>query len=966
MNSHFSTKRTLRLKRWTSLLLAVILVLTLCTTAYASTDEGGSASGSAAELTIGSATGMGGDTVQVTVSAGHTPTAIGSYGMRIDFDPTLLEVKSITGEAGTYFSSHFNNAAGWLKAAWSDSDGGDTPIAEGDKLFTVTVKIKGLAAGSAELKVVQQEDENNLTAATADGTKLAATVTPGMVTWDQRTPVWTDITGTEVLNHPYGIALDNGGSLYVTDNGNRLLKQSNGIWTDLTGDGNLKVPRGVAVDSSGTVYVADMYYSRIKQLSNGSWTDITGDGQFSLPNGIAVDKDGTLYVADMGNNQIKAGSAGSWTNLTGSELIYYPMGVAVDGSGNVYAAATNNNAIKVWTNGSWATLAGATFYRPGSVAVDGSGIVYVADTYNQKIKRLADGTWTDITGTESFNYPSGIAVDRDGNVYVADTNNSRIKKLIVNAPAPAILTQPADAAVNVGAASPSLSVTASTYDDGELSYQWYSTDKNSTDGGTPIAGATGSAYSAPTQVPGTVYYYVVVTNTDNSKMGAKHASVTSSAAKVTVTSAGYTGTPNTQGGSATDVVVLVNGSEEKIGRVAASTEGERTVTTVTVNQPLLDAKLDAAGEGAVVTIPVSAKSDIVIGELNGQMVKSLEDKQAVLVLQTNQGSYTIPARQLDIAALSGQLGSTAALQEIKVQIRIASPAAPMMKVAEAAAEQNAFMLLAPPVEFTVKAMYGSAAVEASKFNVYVERSIALPEGVNPQQITTGVVTEADGTVRHVPTKVTVVDGRYYAQIKSLTNSVYAVVWHPVEFKDVAGHWAKDAVNDMGSRLVVTGVGDGLFKPDEAVTRAEFAAILVRGLGLKEESGSSTFTDVAASAWYRDAVQTAYAHKLIDGFEDGAFRPNERITREQAMLIMAKAMGLTGLEAKLPAKDSSETLKLFADAAAASNWARDGIAASVRAGLITGKSAEELAPKAFITRAEVAAIVQRLLKQSDLI
>ena len=414
------------------------------------------------------------------------------------------------------------------------------------------------------------------------------------------------------------------------------------------------------------------------------------------------------------------------------------------------------------------------------------------------------------------------------------------------------------------------------------------------------------------------------------------------------------------------VIVLVNGREEKIGKSASSTEGDRTVTTITVNPQQLEDKLQAEGQGAVVTIPVSAKSDVVVGELNGQMVKNMEDKQAVLVVQTGTASYTIPSVQVDIASISKQLGSAAALEEIKVQIRIAEPEAAMLKVGETANGQNGLTLVAPPVHFTVEASYEGQTVEVTKFSAYVERTIALPEGIDPNKITTGIVTEADGSVRHVPTKVTVIGGKYYAQINSLTNSMYSVIWHPLTFKDVEQHWAQQDVNDMGSRLVVNGVGDGLFNPDAAITRAEFAAIVMRGLGLKPVGGSAVFTDVQASDWYYTAVQTTSNYKLIDGFEDGTFRPNEKITREQAMLIIARAMAVTKLQDKLPAKEISELLKPFADAAAVSDWAKTGITASLQAGLVTGRSADELAPQASITRAEVATIVKRLLKESGLI
>ncbi|MGO4372942.1 S-layer homology domain-containing protein, partial [Paenibacillus sp. MCAF20] len=200
----------------------------------------------------------------------------------------------------------------------------------------------------------------------------------------------------------------------------------------------------------------------------------------------------------------------------------------------------------------------------------------------------------------------------------------------------------------------------------------------------------------------------------------------------------------------------------------------------------------------------------------------------------------------------------------------------------------------------------------------------------------------------------------------MTNSLYAVVVHPIVFKDVERHWAEAEVNDMGSRMIISGNGNGLFNPDQDITRAEFTAIVVRALGLKLESGPTTFTDIRSSDWYSSAIQAAFSYGLITGYEDGSFGPSDKITREQAMSIIAKAMSLTGLKDNLPAFEAGELLQSFADSSDVALWARGSVAASIQAGIVSGRSAAVLAPKENITRAEVAIIIQRLLLKSELI
>ncbi|WP_409345211.1 Ig-like domain-containing protein [Paenibacillus sp. MBLB4367] len=416
----------------------------------------------------------------------------------------------------------------------------------------------------------------------------------------------------------------------------------------------------------------------------------------------------------------------------------------------------------------------------------------------------------------------------------------------------------------------------------------------------------------------------------------------------------------------TGVDILINGKVENAGTATVTKRNNQTEMTVVVDQKKLNDKLAAEGQHAVVTIPINKTFDVVVGVLNGQMVKNMEDKQAVLEFKTDFATYTLPARQINIGAISEQLGELLALQDIKVRIEIAVPTPDSLKVVENAAAEGQLTLVAQPLSFTVRAVYGNKTVEVTTFDAYVERTITIPDEVDPGKITTGVVVEPDGTVRHVPTKVRNINGKYEAQINSLTNSTYAVVWHPLEFSDAAKHWAKNAVNDMGSRMIVDGTGNGMFSPDREITRAEFAAIIVRGLGLKLENGATPFSDVKSSDWYSSAVYTTYAHRLISGLDDGTFRPNDKITREQAMVILSKAMAITGLKAKLLEQSADSTLRPFEDAAGVSSWAQSSVADNVQAGIVFGRNGAALAPKGYMTRAEVASMMQRLLQKSGLI
>ncbi|WP_341280925.1 cadherin-like beta sandwich domain-containing protein [Paenibacillus sp. FSL H8-0537] len=498
-------------------------------------------------------------------------------------------------------------------------------------------------------------------------------------------------------------------------------------------------------------------------------------------------------------------------------------------------------------------------------------------------------------------------------------------------------------------------------------------------GGSPVKGyevtampgnVTVSGISSPITVTGltngTSYTFTVkaLNIAGSSAASTQSNAITPTAPSSGGSSGGSTSNPNTPTNKS--INVLINGIVYNIGSTSTAMVNNQSVTTLSVNQEALKGRLANEASGVVVTFPVDIQSGALIVKLNGDNVKALEQKQALVKIQTGSATYTLPIEQITGSQVIRELLQQTGLEQLEFQIELAALTPSRLQEVKSAAAKGGFELIGEPFDFTVRVVNGATRQEIAKFNTYVEREIAIPSTVDPQRITTAIVIEADGSIRHVPTKVVQANGSYWAKIYSLTNSTYALVWNPVEFQDAAGHWAQQAINDMGSRMVISGVGGDRFNPNASITRAEFAAIIVRGLGLKLETGASGFSDVQTSAWYNQAIQTAVAYKLINGFEDGTFRPNEPITREQATVIIAKAMAITGLKAGLSAANADDILLPYADANEAAAWARSSLADSLQGGVISGRSGAQLAPKAFITRAEIAVMVQRLLANSKLI
>jgi len=390
-----------------------------------------------------------------------------------------------------------------------------------------------------------------------------------------------------------------------------------------------------------------------------------------------------------------------------------------------------------------------------------------------------------------------------------------------------------------------------------------------------------------------------------------------------------------------------------------------TVLTAKVDTAKLIAQLRNAGNRPVIVVPVLATADRVTAELTNEAVAALEGKNAVLEINTPIGTYKLPAAEIGTELLAALFGGQVDAADITIRVDIAKSDAATVERLNNAAKQGGFRLVVPPIEFMVTASIGDRSVTLDTFQSFVEREIPLPAGVDVSQVTTAVVLNEDGTTRSVPTKFVTRSGVTYAVINSLTNSTYSLIGYKVDFRDTIGHWANDAIRNMGERMVIGGTGNGLFQPGRDITRAEFAAIVVRALGLKPAAGTGGFSDVKDGDWFSGVVHTAHAQGLINGMEDGTFRPNDKITREQAMVILSKAMALVELEGASP-EQAPKTLAPFTDADDVSAWAKRGVADSVHAGIVSGRSAGSLAPKAFIKRAEVAAVAQRLLSRANLI
>jgi hypothetical protein len=192
-----------------------------------------------------------------------------------------------------------------------------------------------------------------------------------------------------------------------------------------------------------------------------------------------------------------------------------------------------------------------------------------------------------------------------------------------------------------------------------------------------------------------------------------------------------------------------------------------------------------------------------------------------------------------------------------------------------------------------------------------------------------------------------------------SEGTYAVVLNDVVFADMNGHWSEQYVDPLAARGIVEGVAPDRFGPDDTLTRAQFAKLLVGSLGIAANSSSeATFQDVGADHWGYGWIQVAAKAGLVEG-DGGKFYPDERLTREQMVAMLVRAAAEQAMAEQLDEQERHSALSAYGDHQGISRWAEPYMALGVKQGLIEGYE-NSLLPQQSSTRAQAAAVIYRFI------
>ena len=170
------------------------------------------------------------------------------------------------------------------------------------------------------------------------------------------------------------------------------------------------------------------------------------------------------------------------------------------------------------------------------------------------------------------------------------------------------------------------------------------------------------------------------------------------------------------------------------------------------------------------------------------------------------------------------------------------------------------------------------------------------------------------------------------------------------YSDTDGHWADETIEELSGKKIIYGYSDGTFKPDSSMTRAEFIVVMNRLLGLKVES-SKYIPDVSRQEWFYSDIRKAVEARIITGDADGYIRPNDKITREEAVVVLSRALNIANIAGSGMNFDDKDEI---------SDWAMKTVYTFTKYGYIKGYEGNLIKPKDSITRAEVLTIIKRII------
>ncbi len=191
-----------------------------------------------------------------------------------------------------------------------------------------------------------------------------------------------------------------------------------------------------------------------------------------------------------------------------------------------------------------------------------------------------------------------------------------------------------------------------------------------------------------------------------------------------------------------------------------------------------------------------------------------------------------------------------------------------------------------------------------------------------------------------------------------------IIYNEKTFNDIKSHKDKEKIEALAARGIINGKSESEFEPDSTMTRAEFAAIAVKALGLPLVSEKS-FDDVSENDWFYGYTAAAKNYGIVSGVSETEFNPYGTITKEEAVCMTARAAKLCGMNVELSETEIRDTLSEFTDYMSLSDWAKASMALCFKEKILSDEDIE-INPGKNVVRSEVAVMFYNMLERAKLI
>lgn len=262
-------------------------------------------------------------------------------------------------------------------------------------------------------------------------------------------------------------------------------------------------------------------------------------------------------------------------------------------------------------------------------------------------------------------------------------------------------------------------------------------------------------------------------------------------------------------------------------------------------------------------------------------------------------------------------------------------------------------------------------ISLSSYNHNTSGTLTLQTDYEVRLRTTGNVSKKYGTVvkydsgingmSYTPNTLKQSGSTTVFKFKGTTEGSFAAVERISSFIDTDSHWARTAIEVFASKSIIDRTATNRYGPNVDITRGEFASLLARSFGLKSnEAAAYRFNDLGYSHRLAPWIGAATEAGIINGYTDGTFKPNSKISREQMAVMIIRAMEMIDTRIEY----NSTVLNKFKDRTKISGYAREAVIQAISSGLLNGVKENTFDPGGNATRAQAVVMVQRLLTSID--